>query len=108
MVKIYVKRMKFKYLGVVLDKHLSWKYHISSLATKLQKAIGIISKLKYCLPEYLLRFIHYSFFHSDLIYNLISWSCDSPTNLIPVELLGSCPPKVSIILNNFFKKMILL
>ena len=33
-----------KFLGVLLDEHLSWKYHISHVAKKSTKTIGIISK----------------------------------------------------------------
>ena len=33
-----------KFLGVLLDQHLSWKYHINHDAKKVSKTIGIISK----------------------------------------------------------------
>ena len=36
-----------KYLGVILDKNLSWKQHVAHINSKLQKSIGIISKLRY-------------------------------------------------------------
>ena len=34
-----------KFLGVLLDQHLSWKYHTNHVAIKVSKTIGIISKL---------------------------------------------------------------
>ena len=34
--KKQIKRVKFvKFLGILLDEHLSWKYHLSELAKKL-------------------------------------------------------------------------
>ena len=34
-----------KYLGVLVDKNLTWKYHIDAIAAKISKTIGLISKL---------------------------------------------------------------
>ena len=36
----------FNYLGITIDKHLSWQDHINSLANKISKYIGIINKPK--------------------------------------------------------------
>ena len=36
----------FNYLGITIDKHLSWQDHINSIANKISKYIGIINKLK--------------------------------------------------------------
>ena len=38
-----------KFLGVLLDQHLSWKYHINHVAKKVSKTIGIISKARFFL-----------------------------------------------------------
>ena len=32
-----------KYLGVLVDKNLTWKYHIDAIAAKISKTIGLIS-----------------------------------------------------------------
>ena len=39
------------YLGVVLDKFLSWDAHVSSLCKKLAQTNDILSKLSYYVPE---------------------------------------------------------
>ncbi|XP_057298769.1 uncharacterized protein LOC130629535 [Hydractinia symbiolongicarpus] len=39
-----------KYLGVHVNEHLSWKYHVSSVATKLQRANGMLSKIRHYVP----------------------------------------------------------
>ena len=38
--------LQAKYLGVVLDPHLKYKYHIEYIAKKISKSIGILFKLK--------------------------------------------------------------
>ena len=50
-IKLNGKRIAFtnkvKYLGIELDEHLSWSYHTNSIASKLRKANGIISKVRH-------------------------------------------------------------
>ena len=45
-----------KYLGVLLDEHLTWSAQMSHVQMKLNQAIGILSKLRYqanmCSKEY--------------------------------------------------------
>ena len=40
-----------KFLGVLLDRHLSWKCHIYHVAKKVSKTIGIISKARFFLSS---------------------------------------------------------
>ena len=35
-----------KYVGVLLDSHLSWKYHIDNVALKISRIIGVIVRLR--------------------------------------------------------------
>ena len=39
-----------KFLGVFIDKNLTWKYHIDYIASKINRAVGIISRLRHSLP----------------------------------------------------------
>ena len=39
-----------KYLGMFIDKHLSWNIHINELSKKLLRANRILSKLRYNAP----------------------------------------------------------
>ena len=34
-----------KYLGILIDSHLTWKHHIDHIAIKISQTIGLISKL---------------------------------------------------------------
>ena len=45
---------KIKYLGVIMDDRLTWKYHIFELRKKLSKSVGIIYKMsKLCTQRVL-------------------------------------------------------
>ena len=46
-----LERKQFiKYLGVLIDEQLSWKIHIDSLCNRMSRIVGVISKLRRCLP----------------------------------------------------------
>ena len=62
-----------KYLGVLLHEHLNWQPHIDSLVTKLSRAAGLLSKIRYYVPKYLLRTIYFSIFNSHMIYTCQIW-----------------------------------
>ena len=40
-------RENVKCLGVLIDFHLSWKFHIDYVASKLSKIVGIIARLRH-------------------------------------------------------------
>ena len=39
-----------KYLGVLLDSHLSWKYHIDNVALKVSRIMGVIARVRDLVP----------------------------------------------------------
>ena len=39
-----------KYLGLMIDSNLSWKYHIESIYHKISKSIGITAKIRHYVP----------------------------------------------------------
>ena len=44
-------KVNMKYLGVLIDENLSWKYHIDSIVTKISKDFGLIAKLRHSIPR---------------------------------------------------------
>ena len=67
-----------KYLGVHLDEHLNWKPQISSIATKLQRANGALSKLRHYVPQKVLLNIYHAIFGSHIRYASQIWGlCDN-------------------------------
>ncbi len=62
-----------KYLGVLLDKNLSWKNHIQHVKLKLSKGIGILAKLRHYVPQNILKNLYYAFIEPHVNYALINW-----------------------------------
>ena len=62
-----------KYLGVYLNDSLTWETHFKNLIPKLNRAIGLLSKVRHYTPKFLLKTIYYSLFHSHLIYASQIW-----------------------------------
>ena len=66
--KVYIK-----YLGVLIDKNLSWKHHIDAIATKISKNVGLIAKLRYYVPRKILLNFYKSLIQPYLTYGLPAW-----------------------------------
>ena len=63
----------FNFVGVVIDKHISWKYHAEMLSSKISKYCGVLSPLKNYLPLFILRTMYFSMVHSHLKFGLFAW-----------------------------------
>ena len=71
---IIYESTKLRYLGVILDNKLSWKYHIHELSKKLSRATGVISKLKdNSVPTKALLSVYFAIFQSHLNFGLSVW-----------------------------------
>lgn len=64
---------EFKFLGVWLDEHLTWKFHITELSIKLNRLKFVFRKLNRLLPVHCLRNMYFAYVHSRLLYGIIVW-----------------------------------
>ena len=62
-----------KFLGLTIDCTLSWREHISSLASKLNKACYAVRAIKPFMSPSVLRVVYFSYFHSVMSYGVIFW-----------------------------------
>ena len=62
-----------KFVGLIVDSTLSWKDHISELASKLNKACYAIRAIKPLMSLEVLKTVYYSYVHSALSYGIIFW-----------------------------------
>ena len=62
-----------KYLGISIDENLTWKRQISDIAIKLNKANGILSKLRHFIDRKTLKSIHHAIFEPYLYYSSLVW-----------------------------------
>ena len=80
-----------KYLGVHLNNSLTWEIHFKNLQTKLNRAIGLLSKIRHYTPKSFLKTIYFSLFNSHLIYACQIWG-QSKTKLF--QEIGELQDKV--------------
>ena len=71
---LYIPINSVKYLGVLLDEHMSSNEQIYQTKLKLNHAIGILSKLCSHVNVNTLRIVYYSLFQSHLQYVIQLWS----------------------------------
>ena len=79
--KVYIK-----YLGVLNNQNLSWKYHIDSIVTKLGKNVGLLRKLRHSVPRPLRLNIHVQVTNSSL-FNLWSYCLGSGVQDLSEKIL---------------------
>ena len=76
-----------KYLGVLMDQHLSWKQQISSVSKKISRGIGILAKLRGNMDQKLLINIYYCLVYSYLSYGVEAWGSACGTHLGCIRVL---------------------
>ena len=70
-----------KFLGVLVDEHLSWKEHIHSVTNKVSRSLGIIKRIRDFVHQSCLLTLYYSLIYPYLIYCNIVWASTYPSNL---------------------------
>ena len=75
-----------KYVGVLLDSHLEWKYHVNDLSAKLSRAVGMFAKIRYYVSTNTLNMIYHGIFSSLLLYGSQIWG-QSNSSILKMEKL---------------------
>ena len=84
-VKQYIQRCKYvKFLGVLMDEHLTWKFHITELCKKLSKTVGIFFKVRHYALLPTLVSLYNSLFLSFLSYGILVWGLTFESYLNPL------------------------
>jgi hypothetical protein len=71
-----------KSLGLTIDCTLSWREHITTLTTKLNKACFAIRAIKPFMTLRVLQMVYFSYFHSIMTYGIIFWVSSHLSNNI--------------------------
>ena len=83
--KKHIKRVRFvKFLGLLLDEHLSWKYHLSELSKKLARTCGMFFKIRNFLPLDVLVCLYNALFLSFLQFGIIVWGQTFASYMDPI------------------------
>ena len=76
-IKLDGKRLVFKdcvnYLGVLIDSQLNWSHHQEKVAKSLRQTNGVLSRIRYYLPNVILKKVYFALFHSTLTYAIQVW-----------------------------------
>ena len=75
-----------KYLGVMIDKQLTWSNHVNSIINKLAKASRILSTVRHYVSKVTLLKLYYSFVYPYLKYGIIAWGNSRKTLLQKVQV----------------------
>ena len=65
---------KTKFLGIIIEEHLNWAMHISHLCNIIARNVGILQKLRYFIPTYVLKILYHSLVLSHLQYCTLLWA----------------------------------
>ena len=79
------RKDRIKYLGVMLDETVSFKYHIAYVCSRMSRNLGIISKLRYYLTLSQLKQIYYSLIHPYISYAILAWGSTYKTYIQKVH-----------------------
>ena len=63
----------FNFLGITVDKHLSWTAHTEKVTCKIARVTGVLNKLKQILPRYSLKSIYISLIQCHINYGILTW-----------------------------------
>ena len=63
----------FNVLGLLINKNLNWKPHVEKTAGKISKAIGVINRLKFVVPQNILVTLYNSLILLHLNYCTLAW-----------------------------------
>ena len=84
----YIPRTtQVKYLGFTMNEHLDWDLYFSQLKKKLNRGIGLLSKIRHFTPKHLLKTLYFSLFNSNLIYGCQTWGQDQNEEFKKIEKL---------------------
>jgi hypothetical protein len=76
-----------KFLGVWLDKHLTWSKHVLELCKKLRRVCGLINRNRYVFPFKVKRLLYFALFYSNLHYCITTYGTTCTTNLSSLHRL---------------------
>ena len=82
-----VKVFQTKFLGVIINEKLTWESHIKIIKNKISKGLGILLKIRSCVPCRVLINLYYTLVHPHFDYCNIIWAASTTTVVNKLFLL---------------------
>lgn len=76
-----------KYLGILIDSQLTFKFHIDELNKKISRAIGVLYKLRPFVTPDILCSVYYAIIYPFLMYGILIWGNANITLVNPIHIL---------------------
>jgi Skp family chaperone for outer membrane proteins len=76
-----------KFLGVIIDNKLSWKFHMDHISSKISKGIGILIRARQLLYGESLQTLYNTLIKPNFIYCITIWGNSYKSNLHQLHLL---------------------
>ena len=64
---------QFKFLGMWIDRHLTWEYHLNCLENKISQYQYLLKSCINLVPKKTLLLLYYSYIYSNLLYDILLW-----------------------------------
>ena len=76
-----------KYLGILIDSRLSFKFHIDELKKKVSRSVGVLYKLRHYVTSKILTNVYYAIIYPFLAYGNVVWGNATMNLLTPLHIL---------------------
>ena len=67
------KEESVKFLGIYIDKHLTWKEHTDIISSKIARAIFAINRMTHFIPHKALKSLCCNLIHTHITYDIQAW-----------------------------------
>jgi len=75
------------FLGIIIDKNLTWKTHVYKVCNTVSKKIGILYRIRHFVSRKVLVMLYNAFILPHMTYGLEVWGAANKTNLNSVLIL---------------------
>lgn len=86
-----------KYLGIMVDQHLTWAKHIRYISDRVRKLIFIFKKLRRVSDYHFLKSVYLALAQSLLCYCISVWGGAAKSHLLPLERVQRAILKVMLV-----------
>ncbi len=84
--KVITRVDHVRYLEVLFNIHLSFKYHYNFIVDKVYRGVGMLNKLRKVLPQSCLLSVYYSFIYPYVAYAIVLWGNACLKYLHPISI----------------------
>lgn len=97
-----IRVTRVKYLGLIIDCNLRWKFHVEYLVMRLRSIIFKLVKLNKLLPTEILRTVYDALYKSLFQYGLLVWGGCTDNAIRPLEIQQNLALRICLSKNELY------